>query len=92
MNRHADHAAGCPLDPKHWLRHAVVAAIHLIRTDVADDDDRPFLDEISALALLTEIEQHAELDDAWATVTLRDLAVSASPIDENMQGDCTCVA
>ena len=91
MNPYADHAAGCVLDPVNWLRHAVGAAIRLVRTDVPDaDEDRPDVDDISALALLTELERLAEFDDHWGRVTLREIVVNASPIGERDQGNCTC--
>ncbi len=91
MNPYADHAAGCVLDPVNWLRHAVGAAIRLVRTDIPDaDEDRADVDDISALALLTELERLAEFDLDWGSVTLRDLVVCASLTGERDQGLCTC--
>ena len=91
MNPYADHAAGCALDPVNWLRHAVGAAIRLVRTDLPDaDEDRPDVDDISALALLTELERLAEFDLDWCSVTLRDLVVCASLLGERDQDSCTC--
>ena len=70
---------------------AVGAAIRLVRTDVPDaDEDRTDVDDISALALLTELERLAEFDDRWGSVTLREIVVNASPIGERDQGNCTC--
>lgn len=82
-----DHAPGCVLYPVHWLRHSV-AAVNLLLTEA--DEGPP--DRLSAAALLNSLEYHAELE-AWATVTLLDVARYASLLGNGRFDEmCSCGA
>ena len=85
----ADHDSGCTLDPVHWLRHATGAAIRLV-TDYDDEDDKAELDRVSALILLSNLEQVAEFSESWGAMTLREFVVTASPANDQFPGMCTC--
>ncbi|MFE3429780.1 hypothetical protein [Streptomyces sp. NPDC059171] len=86
-----EHQPGCPLDPVHWLRHAVAAAGNL-----AQEEPEGGLDRVSAMSLTDALAYFAELDD-WATVTLKDVARHANLMDselnqERFKSACNCGA
>ena len=81
------HAPGCVLDPVHWLRHAIAAGSRLA------SDDAPAnlsVDRVSAEALTETLAHYAELAE-WASVTLQDVARSATLMNlEIFDAQCTC--
>lgn len=83
-----EHEPGCALDPVHWLRHAVGAAQRLVSED--RDLDAPNLDRTSAVALLNEMERHAEFDGGWREVTLYEVARNATLLGDTFAGHCSC--
>ena len=83
-----EHLPGCALDAVHWLRHAVAAAGRLAQPHPDDYN----VDRKSAEALTDALAHFSELDN-WATVTLRDVAMHSTLMDEGRFGYlCTCGA
>jgi hypothetical protein len=84
-----EHAPGCALEAVHRLRDAAAAVGHLAALQV--DGDRN-VDRALAEALADGVAHFAELPD-WATVTLRDVALHASLMDDDdFAVYCTCDA
>jgi hypothetical protein len=83
-----DHEPGCILDPVHWLRHALGAAQRLLAED--PEPATPYLDRRAAVALLDELERHAEFDGGWRTVTLYEVTKRASLMGDLFADHCKC--
>jgi len=85
------HHHGCVLDPVYWLRHSVAAAGRLIHP-LASDPDEALVDRAAAESLMDVVAYFAELDN-WAGVTLHDVAVRATLMnDGRFDQMCTCGA
>jgi hypothetical protein len=85
------HKPGCVLDPVYWLRHAIAAAGMLVHP-LEGDPERGDEDRVSAEMLTDALAHFAELPD-WASVTLQDIALYATPMNrEPFNQTCTCGA
>jgi hypothetical protein len=83
-----EHDAQCPLNPWHWLRHAVAA----IETVMGGDPDES-ADRLAAASLVNGLSYYARSDE-WETVTLKDVANYSTLMgkgqEERLAAFCTC--